>query len=164
MGVFNGRGANIDPYEVSIAMRDSLRGWQTVRTVIIDPGTNNVNLTTKNNVAFKWDGWARYQPYRKDIPIAQVTNPTTTATARFQIDFTKDGALPDIKTNYIVLIVSGPGVTYPDPFITQYVHVVTSAMNSSLAWIRTVETIVDTRTRENYAIEPDGTGHFRWIP
>jgi hypothetical protein len=164
MGVYDGRGANIDPYAISIAMRDSLRGWQTVRVVILDPGTNNVNFTSKNAAAFKWDGWARYQPYRKDIPLAQVTNPTTVTTARFQIDFTKDGPLPDIKTNYIVLIVPAPGFTYPDPFITQYVHVVTSSMNSSLAWIRTVETVVDTRQRENFAIEPDGTGHFRWIP
>lgn len=164
MGVFDGRGANIDPYEVSLAMRDSLRGWQSVRVVILDPGTNNVYFTSKNAAAFKWNGWARYQPYRKDIPIAQVTNPTTTATARFQIDFTKDGALPDIKTNYIVLIVNEYGVTYPDPFITQYVHVVTSSMNSSLAWIRTVETIVDTRTRENFAIQPNGSGGWMWVP
>lgn len=164
MGVFDGRGAQINPMAVSLALRDSLRGWQTVRVVILDPGANNVNFTSKNAAAFKWDGWARYQPYRKDIPIAQVTNPTTTATARFQVDFTKDGVIPDIKTNWIVLIVNEPGVEYPDPRITGYVHVVTSAMNSSLAWVRTIETIVDTRTRENFAIEPDGSGHFRWVP
>jgi hypothetical protein len=164
MGAFVGRGANIDPLAVSLEMRKALRPWQTVRVVILDPGANNVNFTAKNASAFKWNGWARYQPYRKDIPIAQVTNPTTTATARFQIDFTEDGAIPDIKTNYIVLIVTEPGVTYPDPFITQYVHVVTSSMNSSEAWVRTIETIVDTKTRENFAIQPNGSGGFMWVP
>jgi hypothetical protein len=164
MGVYDGRGAGIDPEAIRLAMQPALRQWQTVRVVILNPGPNNQYFTAKNPAAFIWDGWARYQPYRKDIPIAQVTAPTTTATARFQIDFELDGVIPDIKTNYIVLIVPEPGVTYPDPMVTQYVHVVTSTMNSSLAWIRTIETITDTRTRENFAIEPDGSGHFRWVP
>lgn len=140
----------------------SLRPWQTVKIVVLDPGANNVKFTTKDNSSFKWHGMARYQPYRKDIPIAQVTAPTTTATARFQIDFVKDGAIPDIVTNYVVLIVDNGD--YPDPYVTQYVHVVTSAMNSSLAWIRTIETIVDTRTRENFAIQDNGSGGYMWVP
>ncbi len=164
MGVYDGRGARINPEAIREAMSDSLRIWQTVRIVILNPGPNNIYFTSKDSAAFLWHGEARYQPYRKDIPIAQVTNPTTTATARFQVDFTKDGALPDIRTNYIVLIVPMPGVVYPDPFITQYVHVVTSAMNSSLAWIRTIETIVDTRQRENFAIQSDGSGGYMWVP
>ncbi len=139
----------------------ALRPWQTVQIVILNPGPNNTLFTTKDPAAFVWNGMARYQPYRKDIPIAQVTAPTTTATARFQVDFTRDGVLPDIRTNYQVLIVPD---LYPDPYISVYVHVVTSAMNSSMAWIRTIETIVDTRTRENFAIQPDGSGGFMWVP
>ncbi len=164
MGLYDGRGAQIDPVAISQEMRLALRPWQSVQIVILNPGANNIKFTSKDNSAFVWHGWARYQPYRKDIPIAQVTAPTTTATARFQIDFDADGAIPDIKTNYVVLIVQPSGVTYPDPFITQYVHVVTSAMNSSLAWVRTIETIVDTRTRENFAIQSDGSGGYQWVP
>jgi hypothetical protein len=176
MSVFNGRGSRVDVLAISQEMRQAVRLWETVYVIVLDPGVNDAYFTGKNSAAFKWHGFARYQPYRKDIPIAQVTNPTTTATARFQIDFDADGAIPDIKTNYRVLIIpasqaneilpaDGQINEYPDPFITQYVHVVTSAMNSSQAWIRTIETIVDTRTRENFAIrsKADDTG-FEWIP
>lgn len=175
MGVFNGRGASWSPLDISLEMRQSVRPWESAYIVILDPGVNNVNFTGKNNAAFKWDGLARYQPYRKDIPVAQVTNPTTTATARFQVDFSEDGPLPDIRTNYqIVILPVGLANTalpadeqldpYPDPYITSYVHVVTSSMNSSLAWIRTIETIVDTRQRANFAIQPDGASGFQWVP
>lgn len=175
MGLYDGRGAGISPLDISLEMRKSLRLWQSVYVVILDPGANNVKFTSKDNTSFKWKGLARYQPYRKDIPIAQVTNPTTTSTARFQIDFEADGAIPDIKTNYIVMILE-PALAnlalptseqisaYPDPFIIQYVNVVTSSMNSSLAWVRTIETITDTKTRENFAIEYNGAGGFRWVP
>jgi hypothetical protein len=164
MGLYDGRGAGINPMAIQQAMAESLRVWQTVKIVILAPGPNSVYFKTKDPAAFLWSGEARYQPYRKDIPIAQVTNPTTTGTARFQVDFTRDGVLPDIRTDYVVLIVPMAGVEYPDPFITQYVHTVTSAMNSSLAWVRTIETIVDTKQRENFAIQPDGSGGFEWVP
>ena len=174
MSVFDGRGSRVDILGISEEMRQAVRLWESVYCVIINPGANNVNLTTKNNAAFLWHGLARYQPYRKDIPVAQVTNPTTTATARFQIDFGMDGALPDIKTNYHVWIVpvalanqvlsaDEQLAEYPDPFVSQYLHVVTSSMNSSMAWIRTVETILDTKTRASYEIQADGS-NLEWIP
>jgi len=163
MGVYDGRGAQINPMTIQAAMQASLRVWQTVQIVVLEPGPNSVKFKTKDPTSFKWHGWARYQPYRKDIPIAQVTNPTTTGTARFQVDFTEDGDIPDIRTDWIVLILD-VGIPYPDPFIIDYVYVVTSAMNSSLAWVRTIETIVDTKQRENFAIQSDGSGGFEWVP
>lgn len=173
MGVFNGRGARIDVLAISMEMRKSVRMWESAYILIIDPGANNINLTSKNNAAFVWHGLARRQPYRREVQVAQVTNPTTTQTVRFQIDFTEDGPIPDIKTNHqvwvvptaLVLSATGEAINeYPDPYITAYQHVVQGADNSSLAWIRTLETTVDTKVRPNYRVEPNGTGGFRWIP
>lgn len=171
MSVFNGRGARVDVLAISQEMRKAVRLWETVYVLIIDPGTNNSYLTGKNNAAFVWHGFARRQPYRREIQIAQVTNPTTQNSVRFQIDFSEDGAIPDIKTNWHVWVVPVDQVlaatgleinAYPDPYITAYQHVVNASDNSSQAWIRTIETSVDTKIRPNYQVIPDGSGGFQW--
>jgi hypothetical protein len=168
-----GRGAKVDVLAISQEMRKAVRLWETVYVIVLDPGANKAKYLNKDNSAFVWHGFARYQPYRKDIPIAQVTNPTTTATSRFQIDFDADGPIPEIRTNWEVWIVPAPlassaiGETvsaYPDAEISRYEWVVTSAANSSLAWQRTVECITDTKTRFSPQVEPNGSGGFRWVP
>lgn len=162
MGLFTN---GVDALAMSKEMRKSVRLWETCYILILDPGLQMVNFRTKLPAAFVWSGRARYQPYRKDIPVPQVTDPTTTATARFQVDFEEDGTLPEIKTGYRVWIVpvteltptQASGLAYPDPYVSLYDHVVTSAMNSSLAWIRTIETIVNTEARPNYKVSYSGT-------
>lgn len=172
MGVFDGRGAGVDVLAISREMRKSVRMWETAYVLIINPGANNINITSKNDAAFVWHGRARRQPYRREVQSAQVTNPTTTQTIRFQIDFDMDGPIPDIKTNWQVwvvptsLVLAATGETiaeYPDPYISLYQHVIQGADNSSQAWIRTLETTVDTRSRPDYQIEPDGLGGFSWV-
>lgn len=187
MGLFTNGG--IDVLAISKEMRKSVRLWQTVYVLVMDPGVQMVNFRTKSPAAFVWSGRARYQPYRKDIAVPQVTDPTTTATARFQVDLQEDGQLPEIKTGYRVWIAPAtllgtqlalgealwpeddlfPGgesstssLAYPDPHISLYDHVVTSAMNSSLAWQRTIETIVNTEARPNYNIVSNGAGGWVW--
>ena len=155
MGLFAG---GIDAVAQSEMMRVSVRQWMTCPIVILNPGVNMVNFKTKNPAAFVWSGMSRYQPYRKEVATPQVTDPTTTATARFQVDF--DG-LPEIKTGYRVWITGA--TEQPDPYTGIYDHVVTQALNSSLAWIRTIETIVNTEARPNYQIIPNGTGGYQWV-
>lgn len=173
MGVFLGRGSEVDVLAISQEMRKAVRMWETVYVIILDPGVNKSNYLNKNNAAFIWHGFARYQPYRKDIPIAQVTNPTTTATSRFQIDFDADGAIPEIKTNWEVWVVptalayTATNIeiaSYPDPDLSRYQWIVTSALNSSLAWQRTVECITDTKTKFTPQVQANGSGGFEWIP
>ena len=149
MGLFSGRNTlPVDVMAMSQEMRKGVRMWQSALVVIIDPNmTGSLPLIV-------WHGLARVQPYRKDLSQNQVTNPTTTGTVRFQVDFTEDGLIPDIQTNFEVYILPTAlsGIEYPDPYISEYAHIVTSSMNSSLAWQRTIETTVNTEAKPNYNI------------
>ena len=165
MGVYSGRGATVDINAISADMRKSVRLWEGAFIVILDPGPQGVYLRDKNNAAFKWAGMARVQPYRREVATATTTNPTTNQSVRFQVDFSEDGVLPDIKTNWQVAVLSPPdGTLIPDPYISNYQHVVRSALNSSLAWIRTIECQVNTELRVDYdlSIQPDGSGGWQW--
>ncbi len=166
MGVFKGIGAVVDVNAISQEMRQAVRQWESAYVVILDPGANSINLRDKNPAAFKWHGMARVQPYRREVATATTTNPTTNQTVRFQIDFGADGAIPDIKTNWQVVVLpeSISGVAVPDSFLSVYQHVVRSALNSSLAWIRTIECQVNTEVRPNYQIQSDGAGGWEWTP
>lgn len=164
MGVFRGRGASVDTIAISQEMRQSVRDWENIYVIIIDPGKDGINLRDKNNAAFVWDGFARVQPYRREVATATTTNPTTNQTIRFQIDFSQDGAIPDIKTGWQVAVLpeSLSGVPLNDPYLSVYQHVVRSALNSSLAWIRTIECQVNTEARVNYGTAIQGTPETAW--
>ena len=155
MGLFVGKNAApIDVMAVSKEMRKGVRLWQSAMVVLIDP-----NVTGALPLII-WSGLARVQPYRKDLSQNQVTNPTTTGTVRFQVDFAEDGVIPDVQTNFEVYVLPTAlsGIEYPDPYISEYAHIITSGMNSSLAWVRTIETTVNTEAKPNYNIVPDGDG------
>lgn len=164
MGVFLGRGATVDVNAISNEMRKSVMQWATVYVIILNPGPNGIYLRDKSPAAFVWDGFARVQPYRREVATATVTNPTTNQTVRFQIDFSKDGAVPDIKTDWQVAVLpeSLSGIATPDPFLHRYQHVVRSAMNSSLAWVRTIETQANTEVTVDYGAAITGTPGTGW--
>ncbi len=167
MGVFRGRGAIVDTLAISQEMRKSVRQWESALVAIINPGPNDTWLRDKNNAAFIWSGMARVQPYRREVGTATVTNPTTNQSVRFQIDFSQDGVIPDILTGWQVIVLpeSLTGIELPDPYISSYQHVVRSNLNSSQAWIRTIETQVNTERRVNWgaAIETNGSGGWQWV-
>lgn len=153
MGLFVNN--TIDPMAISQEMRKAVRQFQTTKIVLIDP------RITEDLPVIVWSGMARVQPYRKDLSSPQVANPTVVATVRFQVDFDQDGPLPDIETNFQVYVLPQElsGLTYPDVYISEYAHIVTSAMNGSLAWQRTIETTVNTESRPNYNIVRVGDGY-----
>lgn len=164
MGVFDGRGSQLDIMAMSAEMRQAVRQWETCKVAILNPGTNSAYFANKNPLAFVWTGMARVQPYRREIAVAAPTNPTTTQTVRFQIDFSEDGAIPLLKTGYqIIVLTEAQGNTeQPDPHLSEYVHVIQSSMNSSLAWNRTIETTVNTEIRNTFQVEDDGAGGIQW--
>lgn len=162
MGLFaNG----VDAMAMSMEMRKSVRQWETCMVVILDPGVNQAYFRGKSANAFVWSGMARYQPYRREVIANAQTNPTTMQSARFQVDFSEDGVLPEIKTGYRVWVLpeSLSGIEPPDPYISLYDHVVSASANSSLAWVRTIETEFDTEGRPNYQIASDGSGGWEWV-
>lgn len=168
MGVFMGRGAQIDVMAISAEMRKSVRQWETVEIIIIDPGQNSANIRTKNPTAIKWNGLARRQPYRREVGAAIVTNPTNNQSVRFQIDFDADGVIPDIHKDWQIYVLpqSLSGIATPDNEMDVYLHVVSATDNSSLAWIRTIECQVNTEIRVNpdNVFQSDGAGGYEWKP
>ena len=166
MSVWNGRGVGVDIMAISLEMRDAVRQWETCRIAILNPGKDSINFRNKSQDAFVWTGYARVQEYRREIAVAQVADPTTTASVRFQIDFSKDGAIPLIRTDYqIIVLTEAQGNTeQPDPNLSDYVYVVGKALNSSTAWIRTIETITNTQRRNDFQIIADGSGGIKWAP
>lgn len=166
MGVFLGRGSQVDVRAISLEMRKSVRDWETVHIVILNPGENGAYLRDRNDAAFVWDGMARLQPYRREVATATVTQPTTNQSVRFQVDFSEDGGIPDIRTDYQVVVLpeSLTGIQLNDPYLPFYQHVVRSTLNSSLAWIRTIECQVNTDLRVNYSVSvtTDGGGGYKW--
>lgn len=167
MGVFRGRGSQVDVIAIKAEMAPAVRQWESVYVVLINPGPNSVYLRDNNNAAFVWHGMARVQPYRREVATATTTNPTTNQSVRFQVDFSADGAIPDIKTDWQVAVLpeSLTGIELADPDLPTYVHVVRSALNSSQAWVRTIETQVNTELRVDYgvAIESNGAGGWQWV-
>lgn len=167
MGVASGWGSRVDINAISEEMRQAVRLWENAYIVILNPGPNGSLIRTKSPTAILWHGYARVQPYRRENQIAQQTDPVTTQTVRFQVDFSKDGNIPDIKTDYCVWVLpeSLSGVAIPDPFLSQYRYDVNASMNSSFAWIRTIEAVVNSQIRIDPAdnLESDGAGGYQWI-
>jgi len=191
MSVFSGRGAQVDVMGISLEMRKAVRLWQTAYILVLDPGPDKINYREKRPAAFVWHGFARVQPYRREIAVSVPADPTTTQTVRFQLDFEEDGAIPLMRTGFEVIVVplemvamnlvpdpellsaedlllglfelypqlDGP----PDPHIYDYTHTINASMNSSLAWVRTLETITNTERRNTLHIESNGAGGFQWI-
>lgn len=168
MGVFRGRGASIDIMGISMEMRQSVRQWESVEIIIVDPGANSSNVKNKVSSAIKWHGLARRQPYRREVQVGVVTNPTNNQSVRFQIDFDKDGVIPDIHKDWQIFVLpqSLSGLETPDQYMDRYLHIVSATDNSSLAWIRTIECQVNTEIAVNPGniFQSDGSGGYEWKP
>ena len=169
MSVFSGRGAQVDVMGISLEMRKAVRLWQPEYILVPDPGPDKINYREKRPAAFVWHGFARVQPYRREIAVSVPADPTTTQTVRFQLDFEEDGAIPLMRTGFEVVVVPADlapadAPPEPDPHISEYTHTINASMNSSQAWIRTLETITNTERRNTLRIESDGAGGYRWQP
>jgi hypothetical protein len=153
---------------ISQEMRQAVRLWETVEILIVDPGSNSSNIRNKVPEAIKWHGLARRQPYRREVQAGVVTNPTNNQSVRFQIDFDADGAIPDIHKDWQIFVLpqSLTGLATPDNKMSVYLHVVSAADNSNLAWIRTIECQVNTEIRVNpgNVFQSDGSGGYEWKP
>lgn len=92
-------------------------------------------------------GWFRVQPLRTDNAVKRALDSTTQRAVQFwPQDFPVDGTLPDIKPGFEVVVMSCKA----DPQLQNYQYVVTGAINSSMAWNRTINTFTNLETRPNY--------------
>lgn len=121
------------------------------RVVDRDPVTGVVNSVTVTPLHV---GWFRVQPLRTALNQKKAIDSTTTRTHQFwPLDFPADESLPDIKPGFEIIVMDGGN----DPYLELYKYVVTGSSNSSMAWNRTIETVVNLESRPDY----DTTG---WPP
>lgn len=134
-------------------MRPLVTPWiRQAWIAIIDPTTKTI---TEDEVTGAiedveiepiWTGYSRVQPLRTDVTIKKAIDSTTQRTVQFWIDFPADGEIPDIKPGLEIVVVQGLN----DPYLELYKYLVVGSLNSSMAWQRTINTIVNEESRPNY--------------
>lgn len=143
MGLYASAPENISA--IAAEMRTAVLPWlngaiQIVKPNIAgsshDPFTNAVTNSVEPEVL--WSGPARIQPIRTPLDAQQPYGETTIAAMRFQIpiDALQDGVIH--KGLRIYITNAGE-----DPALTELQFAVRRAINSSFAWIRTIECEVD---------------------
>lgn len=94
-----------------------------------------------------WAGWARMQPLRNPLTLKRTIDSTETRSVQFQpLDYPADGTLPDIVPGFQVVVMQCEA----DPYATEYEYYVLGAMNSSMAWNRTIDCQVNQESRPGY--------------
>lgn len=122
--------------------------------IIIDP-TQDVKLagsladgpTARVIVRFPiyW-GDTRIQPRRAALDSRQLVNDTSTRRVDFWFEYPMDEELPDIRPGYQIVVTNGGN----DPYLELYQYMVTGAINSSMAWQRSVQTVADLERVPDY--------------
>lgn len=120
----------------SVQIYNSASGSQ-----VYNPLTNDWTGTT----TALYNGMARIQPVNAVSEVSDSYNPTFIKTVRVQIAYNKNtlqgatAAMPDIRPNDKMKVVSAPYNT----LLEKFVYVVTDVINSSNSWERTLICRVD---------------------
>ena len=147
MGVFNSGAINFA--SISDEMRSTMLPWMNGMVQIIDPNVENsewdpfTNEYTGGNTTVLWQGPARIQHLKSetmpDVGFSQVS----IRGIRLQVPM--DTELGFVRKGLQVIVIDGGS----DPELEQLQFVVSSAINSSYAWGRTIECEVDVKSVAN---------------
>lgn len=156
--------ATFNPRDVREQLRPLIRPWieNQAWCAIIDPTqkiTKDDPITgIVNDVKLfpLYTGWMRVQPLRTDNTVKKAVNSTTQRVVQFwPLDFPGDSGaeddigLPfDLKPGLEVIVIDGGN----DPNLEMYKYLVIGSLNSSMAWQRTITTVVDEESRPNYEV------------
>lgn len=146
MGLY-GSNRRVDIAAISERMQPVVNAWQNGAIELIDPningGTYNVwtNQTTGREHTVLWSGPARIQPMRFPVLVSGQSEQVVYKSVRFQIPLAAE--FPDgmIAREGLRIRVTDGGM-FPD--LERMLFVITSGINSSFAWNRTIETTSDT--------------------
>lgn len=135
-------------------IRPLLQPWMhQAWCAILDPTTRDeednpiTGETESVSITPVYTGWFRVQPLRTNVGVKKAIDSTTQRTVQFQAEgFPVDGDLPDIKPGFEMVVMYGKN----DPYLALYKYVVTGAINSSMAWQRTIATTVNLEERPEY--------------
>lgn len=144
MGVFASGG--LDFATVSQQMGKTILSWMNATVQIVDPNTGDAiwdpftNTETGGEPTVLWQGPARIQHLKSETLPDVGFSQTSIRGIRVQIPL--DPELGFIRKGLQVIVMDGGS----DPQLEQLQFVITSAINSSYAWIRTLECEVDVKS------------------
>lgn len=144
MGVFASGGINFSA--ISDEMRATMQHWFNATIQIVDPNVEDLewdvysNAQTGGTKTVMWSGQARVQHLRNDsMPVVGYSQ-TDIKGIRIQLPY--DAELGLIRKGLQVIVTDGGS----DPVLEQLGFVITSSINSSYAWNRTIECEVDLKS------------------
>ena len=136
----------IDFAAIAVAMRGTVARWYNAEIQIIDPNTRDqtwdmeTNTFTNSPASVLYTGPARIQPIGTDkMPDLGITQGGTRG-IRVQVPY--DASLPLIRKGLQVKVTNGG----EDHVLESLQFVVSSAVNSSYGWNRTIECDVDVKS------------------
>lgn len=144
MGVFANGGINFAA--ISDEMRSTMLPWMNGTVQIVDPNVNNqewdafTNEYTGGTATVLWQGPARIQHLSSETSADAGYSEIGIRGIRLQIPM--DAELGFIRKGLQVIVTDGGS----DPELEQLSYVITSAINSSYAWGRTIEAEVDVKS------------------
>jgi hypothetical protein len=144
MGVFVGGG--LDFAAISAEMGKTILSWMNATIQIIDPNIENAewdpftNEYVGGNATVLWQGPARIQHLGSESMPDVGFSETSIRGIRVQVPL--DPELGFVRKGLQVIVTDGGS----DTELEQLQFVVTSAINSSYAWIRTIECEVDVKS------------------
>lgn len=144
MGVFANGGINFSA--ISAEMRSTMVHWFNATIQIVDPNVEDVewdvytNTQTGGTKTVIWSGPARIQHLKNDALPTVGYSQTDIRGIRIQLPY--DAEIGLIRKGLQVVVTDGGS----DPILEQLGFVVTSSINSSYAWGRTIECEVDLKS------------------
>lgn len=144
MGVFASGGINFSA--ISDEMRATMQHWFNATIQIVDPNVEDLewdvysNAQTGGTKTVIWSGQARVQHLKNDsMPVVGYSQ-TDIKGIRIQLPY--DAELGLIRKGLQIIVTDGGS----DPVLEQLGFVITSSVNSSYAWNRTIECEVDLKS------------------
>lgn len=147
MGVFTGGG--LDFAAISAQMASTMLSWMNATVQIVDPNTADAewdpftNTETGGAPTVLWQGPARIQHLSNEALPEVGYSQISVRGIRLQVPM--DPELVFVRKGLQVIVIDGGS----DIELEQLQFVVTSAINSSYAWVRTIECEVDVKSVAN---------------
>jgi hypothetical protein len=144
MGVFTSGAINFAA--ISNEMRSTMLPWMNGTVQIVDPNTSEsewnpfTNEYTGGDSTVLWQGPARIQHLTSEIMPEVGFSQVGIRAIRLQVPMDED--LGFVRKGLQVIVIDGGS----DPELEQLQFVITSAINSSYAWGRTIECEVDVKS------------------
>lgn len=152
MGVFEpGFVVGFDADQVGKAMKNAMSEWSSSGyCIIIDPSKKIVSQNIMTGQAFALQipvgsGPMRMQQLRPPATGA-VTAHEKSNGVRFSMDYPRDQRIPEIRPGFEVVVTNGGN----DPYANKFQYVVSSALNSSVAWQRVIQCVANSRSKPEY--------------